>query len=295
MQYQEMLIKYNEMIRSEDLKWKNDLCLFRYALSMGHDIDALTTAKLIEDIFGLEIIEINDFSRIWRKKGYENDSREFIYCDQAVLSGKGFCNHLTMREGQKTFNRELYNINNYMGVHRANYKHKYAGSTLLLTWTEYQSFIQFPKDFEALQVILAIDAAHKGYYNPDFHHTYVNYLKVLGIDEIFLPVLENSKSQDFYDIIRDYRLNSIITYDPLFDEVITKSEETGLQSEGIDIKGLQKYFPFDISLPQGEFVAIHQVGKKFLNCWEGQHLNKQDNEYIRIYTSSRWGIVNFLI
>lgn len=176
----------------------------KYDLVLSNDIDSLLSCLLLMQTFGWKVRYFYDFHTLYKAIDDEKDS-ERLYIDIDVLNGKGWSNHVVMVDKNSPYNKEMANINVIFGITRENYAKKYCGSTFLtlLSYYNYPIFL-FPS--EAEKILLAIDTAFKGYYNPDFRRFNYFYLNnVLDFRHLY-ELQQRHSIDDFYNVIEKYKL-----------------------------------------------------------------------------------------
>lgn len=176
----------------------------QYDLVMSNDIDSLLACLFLQQTFGWKIRYFYDFHTLYKAKDNESDN-ERLYVDIDVLEGKGWSNHVVMLNKNSIYNKEIANLNTIFRISRENYTSKYCGSTFL-TLLSYYDFPVFLLSQEAEKILLAIDTAFKGYYNPDFRRFNYFYLNnVLDFRHLY-ELQQRHSINDFYNVIEKYKL-----------------------------------------------------------------------------------------
>lgn len=207
-----------------------------YDLCLTDDSDSFISCKMLEQVKGWQINYFYDFNKIYRIKNSKYDA---VGVDMAITKGRCWDNHITTFS-TKEYNPDCANINQVCKVTANNYHDKYAASTLLEIMGYYG--VPLPASEEGKMVLLGIDISYKGHYNKKFRQTQRDYLKLLGLDQELLPIIENHKIQDFHQIVNDYGLN----------RKIYLNEENQLETK-INLPAIGRFFDMDLSLPNEKF------------------------------------------
>ncbi len=235
----------NEEVRGMFPKWCQDKNKDS-SLMIGDDIDSLMTAMVLQHINGNEIDWFYDFEREYIVEGSFLDEFDRIGCDMALTSGRTWDNHVTMMYKDDVYNVDSANLNNFYRINRTNYTDKYAGSTLLLVYSYFN--IPLPESKEGKMILLAIDSSFKGHYSSRFKKTNNEWLRLLGFEEL-VQLMEEVTIDDFYDVIRKYKLNEKIGLSG--GRLVTK----------VDLEGIGKHFSFNVQLPNKVF-EVYETYKR---------------------------------
>lgn len=226
MMSEEIKIKFPSWCNSNEYF---DLCL-------TNDLDSLLSCRMLEKVKGWRINYFYDFYKLYR---IEKRNSKCIGVDLGLLQGKTWDNHITTYSA-KQINPESANINNVNKVSATNYHDKYCGSTLLQIMAYYN--IPLPASEEGKVLLLAIDSSFLGHYSNKFRQTQQDYLKMLGLADELLPIIERHKKQDFVDITYKFGLKKEIYI----------NEENQLETK-INLPAIGRFFNMDLSLPNENF------------------------------------------
>ncbi|MFB4473321.1 hypothetical protein ACDI16_10270 [Oceanobacillus caeni] len=196
----------NEQLKAKFPKW----CFEdkQYSTVLTNDIDSLLGCMIEKEVNGNKINYFYDFEAMYVQD--ENDSLEKLGIDLAWTEGKVFDNHVTRMHHNSKFNQQSANINSILNVSRDNYFSKYTMSTAIMMWSFYD--LPLPSTKLGKMLLLSIDVGFKGHYDSRFKEVHNKYLKLLGYEEL-IDLLNNTKKQDYYDLIKKYKLYEHIKLD----------------------------------------------------------------------------------
>ena len=182
-------------------------------LVLSDDIDSLASCALL----GMEkddwkIKYFYNFTHCYSVTGLNKQENDRVWVDVAILQPeKAFDNHVSRINEKYEINENIINPNLMAEINNNRYNYKYAGSTLLLLWSLYE--MPLPRTEEGKMLLLCIDSAFKGHYNPKFAKTQNYYLSYLfQLDEL-KDVIDRHTESEFYELIEKYKLNSKIEMD----------------------------------------------------------------------------------
>lgn len=247
-------------------QWMKEAKQGQYKVMVGDDIDSLSTASILNQVFGWEVNWFYDFHNIYT--GDKTISKkDRVGVDMALeFDEKTIDNHVTLLSKYDKRNPNSVNMNVMYGVNRNNYTEKYAMSTLLTAWSLLG--LPLPKTDEGKKILLSIDSSFKGHYNSRFKATHNEWLRKLGFEEL-IDFLDNKTSFKELDVTirRRYGLSEKI-----------KLNNKGQLETNIDLVGIGKYLEIDIQLPELEFELVYQLSRKNAKLGSG-HLAKKKGTY----------------
>lgn len=248
-------------------------------LMLSNDIDSLLSCLLLERIKGYKINYFYNWTEFYRTDKSRN---KILGVDVDLHKLRCWSNHVTMLSANDIVNSDSANINNVLKISRDNYKHKYAGSTLLQIMSFYN--IPLPASEKARMLLLAVDCTFKGWYNPDFQNILKKYLEILEYEQL-IEVLSKYKIENFYSIIENYNLHKKLYVD-----------ESGFLDTEINLTGISEVLEQEILLPWNSFKLIKKIEKKplQLDCDGTYTKNKIDNRLFSLaLVAKNYVIMNY--
>lgn len=236
-------------IKDKFPKWVNDNEWGKYVTCMSDDIDSLIGVKLLEQVKGYEANYFFDFENVYIANTENNKIP--IGVDIAFMKGKTWDNHVTMRSSRDSINKNSANLNAILKINRDNYTEKYAGSTSLQIWSHYG--LPLPKTEEGKMLLLAVDSAYLGHYEPKFHDVHNRYLERLEMTEL-IDVLNRHKQREFGKMKVHFDLNSKISVN-----------DHGNLETSLDLKEIGLLLNLDLSLPDKSFSLYREYQTGFYN------------------------------
>lgn len=231
-------------------QWIKEAKEGQYSIMVGDDIDSLSTATLLNQVFGWKVNWFYDFRNVYAIDISNKTPR--VGVDMALEKNqKTIDNHVTLlSEGDKKNNNSV-NMNVMYGINRSNYTEKYAMSTLLTTWSLLG--IPLPSTDEGKKILMSIDSSFKGHYNSKFKSTHNEWLRKLGFEELIQFLDDKTCFEELdIDIRNRYGLS----------EKINMNKNGQLQTN-INLQGICKYLELNsLKLPIGDFNLIYELKRK---------------------------------
>lgn len=217
-------------IRNSFGDWYTDIDKEKYYTVLTNDIDSYLSCSFLKKKFGVEIGGFYDFEALYVNKEL-TEGKEPIYVDADVAKGCAFGNHVT---GLR--NRDCINLNS--GIKISNYTDKYAGSTLFTLYSLYDFDLREFHKYK-IQLLLTIDVWFKQYFC--FRSKWDYWVEAMGM-EYLTDIISEFSSQDYYDVLIDYKLNSKIQIMP-----------DGTLFFPLNYKGIKEDFGMNILEPECVF------------------------------------------
>lgn len=233
----------------------------QYCTMLGDDIDSLTSASVLNKVFGWEINWFYDFNNIYT---YDPDNKkERVGADMALEQGKTIDNHTVLLKPTDYINEESVNMNTMFKVSRERYTDKYAMSTLLTLWSLLG--LELPDTEEGIKILLCIDSSYKGFFNDKFKPVHKEWLRKLGFEKL-TEFLKNDTSYKELDmtIKKRYGLYNKIYCD----------KNGQLKNTGIDLRAVGKLLGLDLELPKGKLELVQELHSGHINIKDFQKNNK---------------------
>lgn len=210
-------------------------------LVLSDDIDSLASCALLGMEKDWKIKYFYNFTHCYSVKNLDKQKNDRVWVDIAILKPeKAFDNHVSRINDKFEINEQMINPNLIAEINNNRYIYKYAGSTLLMLWSLYE--LPLPQTEEGKMLLLCIDTAFKGHYNPKFAKTQNYYLSYLfQLDEL-KDVIDRHNEHEFYELIDKYKLNSKIEMD----------KEGHIHTE-LPLEKIGSILGLDLSLPLEEF------------------------------------------
>jgi hypothetical protein len=242
-------------------QWLKEAKQGQYSIMVGDDIDSLTTASVLNQVFGWEINWFYDFHKVYVLD--KDNKLPRVGCDMALEKGqKTIDNHVTLLHKDDKRNQNSVNMNVMYGIHRGIYTQKYAMSTLMLAWSLLG--LPLPETDEGKMIFLSIDSAFLGHFNERFKPIHNEWLRKLGFEEL-IDFLDIKQKRDFYNTIDEYGLS----------KKIYLSEKDGqLKHTGIDFEAIGRLLGIEIQLPEGSFELVQELHRGNCNLNEFQKKSK---------------------
>ncbi|GIO22484.1 hypothetical protein [Oceanobacillus sp. J11TS1] len=225
----------NEKLKKRFPEWCFDNK--KYATVLSNDIDSLVGNMIEKKINGNEINYFYDFNNQYVMD--KDNHLERLAIDLATTSGKCWDNHVTRLKKNNKVNPESANINSILAISGDNYYTKYSMSSAIKMWSFYN--LPLPSTKVGKMTLLAIDVGFKGHYDSRFKEVHNKYLKLLGFDELIV-LLNETKKQDYYDLIKKYKLYEHIELD-----------ENGKLRTELPLSELSEVLELDLKLPSQPF------------------------------------------
>lgn len=191
--------------------WHFDLCYNPgdYYFVLSDDMDSFYSCRYLKKQTGIDIGGFYSFeSGLYLSTDQDLTGKCPIYVDVTVVKDGIMCfdNHRSLCRNHMAINPNCI-TDRLSGL---TYNQKYCGSTLMLVAALYgdpEKLSELEKEF-----LIAIDSFYVGYYrnNGAFRRINVNWLKLLGLDKVLLPILEKRNMQYFIDLISNYQLTEKI-------------------------------------------------------------------------------------
>lgn len=216
------------------------------ATVLTNDIDSLVGCSIEEKVKGNKINYFYDFNSMYVLD--KNVRNEKLGIDLAWTNGKCWDNHVTRMHKDSQFNRQSANINSILNVSRDNYFTKYTMSTAIMMWSFYD--LPLPSTKLGKMLLLSIDVGFKGHYDSRFREVHNKYLRLLGYEEL-IDLLNNTKKQDYYDLIKKYKLYEHIELD-----------ENGYLQTKLPLDVLSEALELQLELPSLPFTLQTQYTSK---------------------------------
>lgn len=221
-------------IRNSFCDWYKDIDKEKYYTVLTNDLDSYLSCSFLKKKFGVKIGGFYDFEALYVNKEL-TEGKEPIYVDADVTKGCAFGNHVT---GLR--NHDCINLNS--GIKINNYTDKYAGSTLFTLYSLYDFDLRdFPK--YKIQLLLTTDVWFKQYFR--FRNKWDYWVEVMGM-EYLTDIISEYSSQDYYDVLLGYKLNSEIKIMP-----------DGTLFFPIDYEGIKE--DFGMTIPKNDIVFDTKV------------------------------------
>ncbi|ALX47860.1 hypothetical protein [Lentibacillus amyloliquefaciens] len=217
------------------------------AVTLTNDIDSLVGCAIEQKVNGNQINYFYDFDNVYKMD--KNVQKPSLGIDLALTYGKCWDNHVTRINKDSKVNPNSANINSILNISGDNYFDKYAGSTALLMWSFYD--LPLPKTKEGKMLLLSIDSSFLGHYDDRFKEVHNEYLELLGFEEL-IDLLNDTNKQDYYDLIREYKLSSDIQID-----------ENGYLLTDLPIEMLSEALNLQLDLPLQPFHLQTQYTNKY--------------------------------
>ncbi|WP_145523481.1 hypothetical protein [Virgibacillus sp. SK37] len=230
----------NEQLKAKFPKWcfEDKQC----STVLTNDIDSLLGCTIEEKVRGNKINYFYNFEAMYVQ---DKDVRlEKLGIDLAWTEGKVFDNHVTRMHHNSKFNQQSANINSILNVSRSNYFTKYTMSTAIMMWSFYD--LPLPSTKLGKMLLLSIDVGFKGHYDSRFKEVHNKYLRLLGYEEL-IDLLNNTKKQDYYDLIKKYKLYEHIELD-----------ENGYLQTKLPLDVLSEALELQLELPSQPFTLQTQ-------------------------------------
>lgn len=216
-----------------------------YSLCMSDDIDSLLSCNLLTYIKDYKTEHFYDFKKFHSMINRSNKSA--IGVDIALESGKCWDNHVVKVQSHDKVNPNSANINSILGFHRGNYTNKAVLSTLLQIISYYNIKIS-ETSREQQMVLLAIDSAYLGHFNPRYKDTQRKFLEMLDMG-VLIDRIEKETKENF-DKVKNWLSGKIVM------------DKEGYLKTNLPLKQLQQYFPdFPIFLPDGQFKVVKEFSQ----------------------------------
>ena len=176
-------------------------------LIMSNDLDSILACTLLNKQFGYKI---NGYYSFDLGLGFINPNigKKHIGVDIA-LNNKMYCwdNHVTILNSDTAINKNSANLNTIYKVSAKNkyeYFKKFAGSTAMQIWSYYG--FEVPEKDNGKMMLLSIDSAYLGYYRESFRDTWINYMELLGFEEL-IEFCSRHTEEDFKEFKKLYTEN----------------------------------------------------------------------------------------
>lgn len=244
----------NEKLKGKFPKWCSGE--EHYSTVLTNDIDSLLGCMIEEQVKGNKINYFYDFKSMYVQD--KNDRLEKLGIDLAWTEGKVYDNHVTRMRHDSKINPESANINSILNVSRENYFSKYTMSTAIMMWSLYG--LPLPSTKLGKMLLLSIDVGFKGHYDSRFEKVHSKYFRLLGYEEL-IDLLNDTKQQDYYDLIKEYKLYEHIELD----------EYGHLQTE-LPLSLLSEVLGINLVLPTQPFTlqqAYQSKGRKVMGDEKG--------------------------
>ncbi|GAA0432640.1 hypothetical protein GCM10008983_06550 [Lentibacillus halophilus] len=218
-----------------------------YSTVLTNDIDSLVGCAIEHEVNGNQINYFYDFDNIYKQD--KNVRKPSLGIDLALTYGKCWDNHVTRIQHDSHVNPQSANVNSILNISGNNYFDKYAGSTALLMWSFYG--LPLPPTKLGKMLLLSIDSAFLGHYDDKFKDVHNKYLRLLGFEEL-ITILNETDKQDYYDLIRKYKLNSDI-----------KINEDGYLQTELPFEVLSEGLNLQLDLPSRPFHLQNEYESKY--------------------------------
>lgn len=233
----------NEKLKSKFPEW----CFEDQPLSttLTNDIDSLIGCTIEKMVKGNEVYYFYDFESV-----YNNPSvKKFptLGIDLAFTNGRCWDNHVTRMRKDSRVNPQSANINSILNISGDNYFKKYAGSTALLMWSFYD--LPLPQSKLGKMILLGVDSAFLGHYNSRYKKVHNEYLKLLGFEEL-IGLLNETDAQDYFDLIREYKLNEK-------NGGIIEIDKEGYLQTNLPLEVLSEALEMKLELPSQPFTLLN--------------------------------------
>lgn len=248
----------NEKLKNRFPEWcfNNE----EYATVLTNDLDSLLGNMIEKKIKGNKINYFYNFKAMYVQD--TSNTLEKLGIDLAWTEGKVYDNHVTRLRKNNKVNPQSANINSILNISGENYFKKYTGSTALVMWSLYG--LPLPSTKLGKMLLLSIDVGFKGHYDSRFKEVHNKYLRVLGFEEL-IDLLNKTKMQDYYDLIRKYKLY----------EEIRINKDGYLQTE-LPLEALSDELGINLELPSQQFTLqkeYRNIGRRVQGDERG-NLNK---------------------
>ncbi|MHA6251953.1 hypothetical protein [Oceanobacillus sp. CAU 1775] len=235
----------------------------QYATVLTNDIDSLIGCTIEEQVKGNKVNYFYDFEAMYVQD--KDNELEKLGIDLAWTDGKVFDNHVTRIRRGGHVNPESANLNSILNVSRDNYFKKFTMSTAIMMWSLYD--LPLPSTTLGKMVLLSIDVGFKGHYDERFQEVHSRYLQLLGYDEL-INLLNETDIQDYYDLIKEYKLYSHIELD----------DKGQLQTE-LPLTELSEILELELKLPTDTF-SLQEEYKNIGRRVQGNEGNKLNDSVI---------------
>lgn len=218
------------------------------------DMDGLFSTTLIQKLFGCKASTFfdSDFTNLYKTTNPTEKVKPTIGVDLS-LTGDGercFSNHCIRPSRYWRTNNNDINLNNLFDVYAGHkqYHKKYCGSTFVMLLSLYNIDLSVLSE-DARILILCLDSTYKSFfseYENDNKACKFFLCEVLELTELY-ETLEMHKREEFEEVKRRYKLDSVITID----------ENGKLQTECnlFEISLVMGFKIFDwIELPKEKFI-----------------------------------------
>lgn len=233
-------------------------------LTLTNDLDSLISCALLKHLFGYEINYFYTFSYMAILD--KSDIRKSIGVDVALKQGYCYDNHLTMLTANSYKNPESANPNNILNISNDNYNQKFSMSTLIFLWSLYD--VPLPESEIGKKILLSIDSGHKGYRKPEYRHILVEWLEILGMEEL-IQTLDDNPFMEMEDFYRRHELDSSI--------ILQKDGSLKFNASGrnpyflgdeLNIDWISEHLGFPIELPEKKFQPFGAFTNNNVESWE---------------------------
>lgn len=181
--------------------WWRNINKEDHYLVVTDDCDSLFSCQRLNTLFGLEIGGFYSFEKgLYVNNSISDDGWNTpIYVDLSIGQGNlCFDNHRTFIKNPNRVNPNVIS---------REYKDKYNFSTLTFIIGLYGGIEQMNEDLRTM--LLAVDGGFVGYYKDGGRWKDVNlfWLKMLGLEEYLLPILESHNMKYFQDFSAEHGLH----------------------------------------------------------------------------------------
>lgn len=186
-------------------KIKEEMKGKKYSI-VSNDIDGLISSYIIDDIYGVKPVGYFSPILFGLNREYLTELDKIIGLDMTIdknnkLGFSTISNHVERFYGEEKTSTSI-SCNDH--IDDSIYERKSLFSTTLMLWITYD--LPLPEDDIGKRLLLSIDSTYKQYYNEKFRPIIIEDLQYYGRYDI-IKVLENSKEEDFIELIQIYRLD----------------------------------------------------------------------------------------
>lgn len=215
-----------------------------YSTILSDDIDSLLGNNLLTYIKDYKTEHFYDFKKLHSAIN-QNDNKPAIGIDIAIENGRCWDNHVVKVQSQDKVNPNSANINAILGFNRGNYTSKAVLSTFLQIWSYYD--IPISNSREQQMILLAIDSAYLGHFNPRYKQTQRNFLEMLDMGVLIDRIYK--ESEESFKKVKKWLSGKIVM------------DKDGYLKTNLPLKQLQQYFDFPIFLPDEQFKVVREFGE----------------------------------
>lgn len=179
--------------------WYKYIDKSKYYTVLTDDIDSYLSCLFLKKKFGIEIGGFYDFKSLY-VNSEEVEGKQPIYIDGDVTTGYAFGNHVTA-----IYNPDCINLNK--DITSKTYSEKFAGSTFMTLLSLYDYDLTRCNE-DKIFFYLMIDVWFKQYFK--YRSKWDKWVNIMEM-EYLNDIISYFTIEDYYDFLRQYRLNSKIS------------------------------------------------------------------------------------